>query len=145
MVWLLGYLCELDFGLPVRRKFKEEQAMSSKKLSEAKLREIQEIAAGWGELLARESFASGPGLDVSLADMEDIAAAASQALVRGAIQEMTSTQADGLGDEAPCPSCGMTCELQRKERDVGVRGGNATIKEPYGHCKRCRRDFFPAA
>ncbi len=30
--------------------------MTSRKLSEAKLREIQEVAAGWGKLLARESF-----------------------------------------------------------------------------------------
>jgi hypothetical protein len=135
----------LDFGLSIRRKFKEEQIMASKKLSEAKFREIQEVAAGWGKLLARESFASGPGLDVTLADMEDIAAVATQALVRGAIEEMTNAQADGLGDEAPCPSCGAMCELKRKGRDVTVRGGSASLEEPVGHCKRCRRDFFPSA
>ena len=119
--------------------------MASRKLTESQLREIQEVAAGWGKLLARESFASGPGLDVTLADMEDIAAAATQALVRGAIEEMTDRQAQGLGDQAACPTCGTLCELGRKKRNVTVRGGTAALDEPVGHCPRCRRDFFPSA
>jgi len=139
------YASRLEFGWSLRRKFKEEQIMSNRKLSEAKLREIQVVAAGWGKLLAREAFASGPGRDVTLADMEDIAAAATQALVRGTIQEMTLAQAEGLGDEAPCPTCGRTCTLERRTREVTVRGGTASLNEPVGHCKRCRRDFFPSA
>jgi hypothetical protein len=35
----------LEFGGSLRRKSKEEQIMSNRKLSEAKLREIQETAA----------------------------------------------------------------------------------------------------
>jgi hypothetical protein len=129
----------------IGRKFKEERTMSSKKLSDAKLREIQEVAKGWGKLLAREAFASGPGLDVTLADMEDIAAEASQALVHGAVKEMTKEQGDCLGDEAACPTCCNKCKLTRKARDVILRGGAATLDEPVGHCSRCRRDFFPSA
>lgn len=119
--------------------------MSSKKLSEAKLREIQEVAEGWGKLLARESFASGPGLDVTLADMEDIAAVATQALVRGAVTEMVDEQACCLGAEAACPTCGTKGQLKRKAREVTLRGGRASLDEPVGHCTRCRRDFFPSA
>lgn len=44
--------------------------MSSGKLSERKLKEIEEVAAGCGKLLAQEAFPNGPGLDVTLADME---------------------------------------------------------------------------
>jgi hypothetical protein len=39
--------------------------MSSKKLSERKLKEIEEVAAGWGKLLAQEACPEGPGLDMT--------------------------------------------------------------------------------
>ena len=63
--------------------------MSSGTLSERKLKEIEEIAAGWGKLLAKETFPNGPGLDVTLADMEEVAARAARAIVRGAVETMT--------------------------------------------------------
>jgi hypothetical protein len=119
--------------------------MSSTKLSERKLLEIREVAQGWGKLLAREAFPEGPGMDVSLADMEDIAAVATQAVVKGAVETMAHQQADSLGEEAACPTCGQQCKLKRKIRDVTVRGGRASLEEPVAHCWRCRRDFFPSA
>ena len=67
--------------------------MSKEKLSERKLKEIEEIAAGWGKLLAQEAFPNGPGLDVTLADMEDVAARAAKAVVGGAVETMTGQQA----------------------------------------------------
>ena len=119
--------------------------MASKTPSERKLREIEEIASGWGKLLARESFPKGPGLDVSLADMEDIVAMATKAIVHGAMETMTADQAQQLGDQAACPGCGKMCELQRKSRPIAVRGGSTNLDEPVGHCPTCRRDFFPSA
>jgi hypothetical protein len=119
--------------------------MASRQLSEAKLREIEEIAAGWGKLLAREAFPSGPGLDVTLADMEEIAARACRRMVQGAVETMTDEQAAHFGNEAPCPTCGRVCQMQRKSRAVTVRGGTATLDEPVAHCPTCRRDFFPSA
>jgi hypothetical protein len=94
-----------DFGISRHRKFKEEHDMASKEARERKLKEIQEIAQGWGKIIAHEAFPQGPGLDVSLADMEEIAAMASQALVKGAVQEMTSEQGKQLGQESACPTC----------------------------------------
>ena len=135
--WILAHLnCH---------KFKEEHNMATKTLSERKLREIEEIAAGWGKLLARESFPEGPGLDVSLADMEDIVARAGRAIVRGAVETMTIDQAQQLGEQAACPGCGKMCKLKRKPRPVAVRGGRVNLDEPVGHCPTCRRDFFPSA
>ena len=119
--------------------------MASTKLSERKLNEIREVAQGWGKLLAREAFPDGPGLDVSLADMEDIAAVATQALVKESIETMTGQQAETLGEQIACPACGKLCDVEQKTRDVIVRGGNASLDEPKGHCSRCRRDFFPSA
>ena len=119
--------------------------MLSGKVSERKLKEIEEIAAGWGKLLAREAFPNGPGLDVSLADMEEVAARACQAIVRGAVETMTDQQAKQLGEESACPICGRMCVVERKPRPMTVRGGEATLHEPVAHCPGCRRDFFPSA
>ena len=119
--------------------------MATNVLSERKLTEIEEIAAGWGKLLARESFPEGPGLDVSLADMEDIVVRATRAIVHGAMETMTADQTRQLGDQAACPGCGKMCELKRKSRPMAVRGGSADLDEPVAHCPTCRRDFFPSA
>jgi hypothetical protein len=119
--------------------------MASKETRERKLKEIQEIAEGWGKIIAGEAFPNGPGLDVTLAEMEEYAVAASRALVKGAVESMTLTQGEQFGEEAPCPTCGRMCLLKRKPRSVAVRGGEAILDEPVGHCPTCRRDFFPSA
>jgi hypothetical protein len=119
--------------------------MASKEARERRLKEIQEIAAGWGKIIAREAFPDGPGLDVTLADMEELAIAASRALVKGAVETMTGSQGEQFGEEAPCPICAKMCSLKTVPRPVVVRGGDATLNEPVGHCPTCRRDFFPAA
>jgi len=119
--------------------------MSSGKVSDRKLKEIEEIAAGWGKLLAQEAFPNGPGLDVTLVQMEEVAARACTAIVRGAIETMTGEQAKHFGEEEPCPTCGRLCPVMRKSRPMTVRGGKATLDEPVAHCPTCRRDFFPSA
>jgi hypothetical protein len=119
--------------------------MASKEARERRLQEIQEIAEGWGKIVAREAFPNGPGLDVSLADMEEFAIAASRGLVKGAVETMAGAQGEQFAEEAPCPTCGKVCRLDRRPRPVVVRGGNATLDEPVAHCPACRRDFFPSA
>ena len=110
-----------------------------------KLREMEEIAQGWGGLLAELAFPNGVGLDVDLGTMEEFAVTASKALVRGAVQTMTTTQAEALASEAPCPECGRLCRLDHRSRPIQVRGGSADLDEPVAHCSTCRRDFFPSA
>ncbi len=56
--------------------------MASKEARERKLK-TQEIAEGWGRMISREAFPNAPGLDVTLAEMEEYAVAASRALVKG--------------------------------------------------------------
>ena len=119
--------------------------MASREARQRKLKEIQEIAEGWGRMIAREAFPEGPGLDVSLAEMEELAIAASRALVKGAVETMTGVQGEAFGQEAPCPSCERMCPLETVPRSVVVRGGEAMLAEPMGHCPTCRRDFFPSA
>jgi hypothetical protein len=119
--------------------------MSDAKLGEEKLREIEELAFGWGKLLAKEAYPDGPGLNVTLAQMEEISARASKALVGGAINTMADQQAQRLDEPQPCPTCGKLCEVERKARPMAVRGGSAELNEPVAHCSTCRRDFFPSA
>jgi len=119
--------------------------MASTTLSDGKLKELEELAAGWGKLLALEAFPDGPGMDVTLADMEEIAARAAQAIVAGAVSTMAEEQAQSMGAQLPCPTCGRHCELSRRPRTVAVRGGSTELREPVAHCSTCRRDFFPSA
>jgi len=119
--------------------------MASTKLSERKCKEIEQIAAGWGKLLANEAFPEGPGLDVTLADMEEIVARAGRAMVQGAVGTMTDEQGKSWDGEQPCPTCGKACGVKRKSRTIAVRGGTAELAEPVAYCSTCRRAFFPSA
>ena len=119
--------------------------MAGERRTERKRREIEELARGWGKLLAREMFPDGVGLDVDLFTMEEIAVTAAKSLVRGAVETMTGDQTETLGREHPCPGCGKLCHLDHRARAVQVRGGTADLIEPVAHCSTCRRDFFPSA
>ena len=118
--------------------------MSSRKLTERQMREIEEAARSWGKLLAREAFPGGPGLDVTLADMEEMAMRAARALVGSAVETAAGDQASALGETAICPLCGLSHPLERRARPITIRGGTATLEEPVGHCSTYRRDFFPS-
>ena len=83
-------------------------------------------------MVAREAFLDGPALDVTLADMEEYAVAASGALLKGAVESMTATQGGQLGEEAPCPVCGKVCPLTRKSRPVAVRSGDGHRRSQRG-------------
>lgn len=119
--------------------------MSKSEPTERKRREIQELARGWGKLLAEQVFPDGVGLDVDMFQMEEIACTAAKALVGGAIETMTCKQTASLEAEHACPNCGKSCELEHRRRRVQVRGGEFDLAEPVAHCSTCRRDFFPSA
>lgn len=119
--------------------------MTREERAERKLREIENLARGWGKLLAEQAFPEGVGLDVDMFMMEEIACTAAKALVGGAIETMTCKQAAPLEEEYPCPGCGKTCELEDRQRPIQVRGGEVDLAEPAGYCSTCRRAFFPSA
>lgn len=119
--------------------------MTKAERTEQKLRAIQELAQGWGKLLAEQAFPEGVGLEVDLFTMEEFACTAAKALVGGAIETMTCQQAARLEESHPCPGCGQHCELERRRRPIQVRGGEVELAEPVAHCSTCRRDFFPSA
>jgi hypothetical protein len=120
--------------------------MATRKLTADDLRRIAEVAKDWGKIIVRRAFGDqGPGLDVDLAQMEQIALAAARGLTAGTLEEATAQQAQLLGDQQPCPACGRPCPVTTASRPVDVSGGSFEHREPVCHCPTCRRDFFPSA
>jgi hypothetical protein len=118
--------------------------MTQRKLSLQDLQEIRDLAARWGKIVARHAFGeAGPGTQVDLDAMEQVATAAAQGLTEGTLTTLLQQQALQLGIEQPCPGCGRLCGLERQDRPLTVRGLQLTHNEPLSHCPDCRRDFFP--
>jgi len=129
------------------RNFKEGKMMAEVKLTSEEIARIEELAKGWGKIIVRRHWGEhGPGLDVDLNEMEEVAMAAVRALLAGTLEAATAQQADRLGSERPCPDCGRVCPLERDPRPIVVRtGGTFDHDEPKAYCPACRRDFFPSA
>ncbi len=120
--------------------------MPRRQLSPQDLQEIRDLAARWGQIVARHAFgAGGPGTEVDLTALEQVARAAAAGLTEGTLTTLLEQQAQRLGAEQPCPACGRPCPVRRAERPLTCRDGTLTQSEPVGHCPDCRRDFFPPA
>lgn len=129
--------------------------MPSHQLKDEKVQELSALAQGWGRILAEEAYGpEGPGLDVDLAGMEELAVTMQQALLKGLCEELTQRQANRLPQTQPCPDCGCECEVERPEEKPGgreqprcmqLRSGSFALQEPRCYCRQCRRSFFPSA
>jgi len=127
-----------------RRKYKGGKAMSPQHLSAEKLKEIHDLAAGWGKIIARRVFGeAGADKQTDFQTMEEIAAAAARGLIEGTIATLVEQQAQTLGTEQTCPDCGYLCVVGHEDRPLAVKGGQVTLHEPVCYCPDCRRDFFP--
>jgi len=110
------------------------------------LREIRDLAARWGKIVARQAFGpDGPGSDIDLTAMEQVAHAAATGLAEGTLTTLLDQQAQALGPEQPCPDGGRPCLVRRAERSLACRDGTLRHREPLCHCPDGRRDFFPPA
>src|SRR5947209_4056504 len=120
--------------------------MAPRELPPELLQEIRDLAAGWGKIVARRAFGDdGPGLDTDFATMEQLAGAAAAGLTAGVLATLLEQQAQTLGEQVPCPDCGVPCAVHREPRTLQLPGGTVGQSEPVGHCPACRRDFFPPA
>lgn len=132
--------------------------MPSHQLKDEKVQELAGLVEVWGKVLAGEAYGpDGPGLDVDLAGMEELATMMQQALLSGLCEELTQRQLQRLAATQACPECGCECEVQSPEetpdessgrtkvpRRMQLRGGSFGLKEPRCYCRRCRRSFFPS-
>ena len=108
------------------------------------LAEIQALAARWGEVVARRMYGpTGPGLDVDLATLEQVALAAARGLTEGTLTALLDHQARQVPTTAACPDCGRDCPVATEPRPLVGRSAAVTYREPAAHCPDCRRDFFP--
>lgn len=120
--------------------------MATHKPTSEDLARVEELAKRWGKRVVQEQWGTGgPGLDVDLDQMEEVAMAAVRGLLAGTLEAATAQQAEQLGQQHPCPDCGRLCPLTSEERPVTTGIGAFAHREPMGHCPACRRDFFPSA
>lgn len=120
--------------------------MTASRLTPEDLQNIRDLAAQWGKIIARRTFGdAGPGLDVDLFALEQVAQAAARGLLEGTLSCLLEQQAYALPDQQPCPDCGHLCPVDRETRPLVCRGGTFPYPEPVAHCPACRRDFFPSA
>lgn len=118
--------------------------MGQKKPSEERLRQIHELAAEWGKIVARRALEGDPtGASLDLQDMEQIAHAATSGLTEGTFETLLHARTQSLGARQPCPKCGLLCPVNTHDRPLFVHNGKINYHEPACHCPTCRRDFFP--
>lgn len=118
--------------------------MAAPKLTPQELQNLRELATQWGKIVARRAFGdAGPGLDVDLLALEQVAAAAARGLTEGTLAALLKLQAQALPPDQPCPDCGRLCPVGHEPRPLVGHGGTLTYHEPICHCPACRRDFFP--
>ena len=43
-----------------------------------------------------------------------------------------------------CPDCGSICESEIRDRHLASLDGDLKAPDLVGHCRGCRRDFFPS-
>jgi len=132
--------------------------MQNSQVTEEKLRSLKKWAEWLGAEAAKRAYGpEGPGLDVTLSDMEDVVVQLQRSFAKGAYQEMTRRQGEHFGPTAPCPECGFESGVQKAEGAEGepaqesqrkviqTRGGPFELAELRYYCRRCRRSFFPSA
>jgi hypothetical protein len=103
------------------------------------MREAAETAA---DLQAAERGTRGP---VHFSQIEASAHAVGCALSAGIQERVVREAVADVPQKLPCPDCGSICKVKFDRRTIHSSDGPVVVLEPEAHCRRCRRDFFPAA
>lgn len=112
-----------------------------------RLGEVEALAERMGREVAVKAFGEqGPGLDVSLADLEGLFDKFVKGFAQGAYAEAVARQAQQVPERAECPECGSECARRRppRARPMQTVHGGFVWQEPQHFCPRCTRLFFPA-
>jgi hypothetical protein len=109
---------------------------------------VEGVAERMGREVAVKVFGeAGPGLDVSLADMEGLFDTFVKGFSKGLYGEAVQRQAEQVPERAECPACGSESvrETPEKARPLETIHGAFAWQEPRHVCPRCERLFFPPA
>jgi len=103
------------------------------------MREAAETAT---DLQVAERGTRGP---VHFSQIEAAAHAVGCALSAGIQERVVREAVTDIPSKLPCPDCGTQCKVKFDRRTIHSADGPVVVLEPECHCRRCRRDFFPAA
>lgn len=68
-----------------------------------------------------------------------------RAVAQMTTERLALAHAQRLTEPQPCPTCGRSCPLVHRERELETIDGPMDLSEPVCYCSACRRDFFPSA
>ena len=105
--------------------------------------EVAVMAARLAEKFSEQFAAAG-----KLVDIEELSEQIGDEVTRQlASRELAKRSAESAcQSEHDCPTCGRSCRVETDPEPVILEGTRGAIEytEPRCHCRRCRRDFFPA-
>jgi hypothetical protein len=114
---------------------------TSSSLSPALQRLVEQLS---DQVLAQLYGPTGaPALGTRFDDIESAGVEVGDAISRAIVQAAVRQQAA----ETPAKVCSCGTPLEERDPDprtLTMRRGEIGWNEPLGHCKRCRRDFFPS-
>lgn len=112
----------------------------------ARTDEMKQLARLLGENLSKRAFGErGPGLGMTLMDLEQILRPLVEEMAGGFLGTSAEEQSKRLSETLPCPSCGRECVLKTRERRMVGEHGPFCWAEPVCQCAHCERSFFPSA
>jgi hypothetical protein len=127
------------------QKSKEGARMAISSAVIAKTDELRQAARILGENLSKRTFGErGPGLSVSLTDLEQILRPLVEEMAGGFLATSAAEQSKRLSETLPCPTCGRECVQKTRERRMVAEHGPFSWAEPVCHCAHCERSFFPS-
>ncbi len=109
---------------------------------------LRERITGMTAELRREMWGpnGAPAWGTTFAEMEDETGEVGDAIACVLLSEALQKQAEAAGHAAgKCSGCGEPIPLEEiAGRLLQAKRGEAVWQESYGHCKRCRKAFFPS-
>ncbi len=109
---------------------------------------LRERITGMTAELRREMWgpSGAPAWGTTFAEMEDETGEVGDAIACVLLSEALQKQAEAAGHAAgKCSGCGEPIPLEEiAGRLLQAKRGEAVWQESYGHCKRCRKAFFPS-
>lgn len=83
--------------------------------------------------------------DVRFTEMESAGHQFGRAVAQITTERLAFSRAERLEGPQPCPTCGRSCRLSHRNRELTTVDGRIDLHEAVCHCPTCRRDFFPSA